>query len=270
MPLLPLLLMLAALAAGPAHVAVHAKVYERCELARELLHVHRMAMDELAVWVCIARHESDFNTTAVGHVGEGGDHGLFQISDLYWCSARGPGKACAAACAQFEDDDIADDVACVRRIHREHQGLTGNGFNAWAVYPLYCKRPERVAKYVEGCFPGTGNELQPQAVYGLPPPAITAPPPPPHARPQPRPQAPHSAPGRPQVSANAISSRTGFGFTSFPSFTSFRGWSTPSRFAVPTTTTAARLAAPRTTQSAPAQQDNRFWTWQFGPKRRWF
>lgn len=279
-----LVVVLAALAAVPG---ARSKVYERCELARELRYVHRTPMDQVPVWVCIARHESEFNTTAVGHVGDGGDHGLFQISDLYWCSHRGKGKACSASCAQFLDDSIADDVDCVRRIHREHQGLTGNGFNAWAVYAQHCKRPERAAKYVEGCFAGTGNELEPQEVYGLPPPAITAPPPParPHARPQ-APQAPkappqamhptYGLPSAPSTSTNAVSSRSGFGFSSFPGLTSnFRGWTTPSRFAA--STAPSRFAAPRAAPSRFASpkasqphQDSPFWTWQTGPKRRWF
>jgi len=31
----------------------------------------------------------------------------------------------------FLDDDLDDDVECVKRIYREHEGLSGNGFNAW-------------------------------------------------------------------------------------------------------------------------------------------
>ena len=29
------------------------------------------------------------------------------------------------------DDDITDDVKCVQTIYKEHEGLSGNGFNAW-------------------------------------------------------------------------------------------------------------------------------------------
>lgn len=181
MLLLAVALAALALCADPAA----AKVYDRCELANELLHRHGMSADEVPIWVCIARHESEFNTQAVGHVGEGGDHGIFQVSDIYWCSHSGRGKACGMSCSELLDDDISNDVACVKKIHREHQGLTGNGFNAWAVYSRYCKSPERAAKYVEGCFGGTGNEIVPQPFYGLPPPAITAPPPPARRRPRP-------------------------------------------------------------------------------------
>lgn len=127
---------------------VECKVYERCELARELKHVHKVPGHQIATWVCIAKHESTFNTSAVNR--GSGDHGLFQISDLYWCSPPGNGYACNAPCSAFEDDDITDDIACIRRIFKEHSVISGNGFNAWAVYPLYCKQD--VSKYIEGCF----------------------------------------------------------------------------------------------------------------------
>lgn len=92
------------------------------------------------------KHESNFNTTALNPVS--GDHGLFQISELYWCSPGG--HACGVSCASLEDDDIEDDVICARRIYRQHQRISGDGYNAWAVYPYYCKGD--VSSYVKGCF----------------------------------------------------------------------------------------------------------------------
>ena len=32
---------------------------------------------------------------------------------------------------EFLDDDISDDVACVKEIYDETEGLRGNGFLAW-------------------------------------------------------------------------------------------------------------------------------------------
>jgi hypothetical protein len=128
-------------------------VYERCELARELKEVHSIPEDQIATWVCIAKHESEFNTSAVGHLnGDGsGDHGLFQISDLFWCSPPGKGWACGVSCADLEDDDIKDDVVCAKRIYRQHQRISGNGFTAWAVYGTYCASEEVVHKFVDDC-----------------------------------------------------------------------------------------------------------------------
>lgn len=130
----------------------YGKVYERCELAQELVYKHHVPIEEVAMWVCIAKHESAFNTSAVGHLNAdgSGDHGLFQISDIYWCSPPGKGWVCGLSCAQLEDDDISDDVKCMRKIYAEHQRLSGDGFNAWTVYGLHCRG--RAEKYIDGCF----------------------------------------------------------------------------------------------------------------------
>ncbi|XP_075161742.1 uncharacterized protein LOC142234476 isoform X2 [Haematobia irritans] len=117
------------------------KVYEKCELAKELYHQHKLPMDQIATWVCIAKHESNFRTSAVGRLNTDGsaDHGLFQISDLFWCSHdHYGGKACNIPCAKLLDSDITDDVRCIRMIHEEHTRLSGDGFNAWAVYRPHC------------------------------------------------------------------------------------------------------------------------------------
>ncbi|KAK3921176.1 Lysozyme c-1 [Frankliniella fusca] len=283
--MLLLVLALSALAALPA--PARAKVYERCELARELLNAHGVPRDQLAVWVCIARHESEFNTTAVGHVnGDGsGDHGLFQISDLYWCSHRGRGKACSMACSELLDDDISDDMQCAKRIHREHQGLSGNGFNAWAVYAQHCKRPERASKYLEGCFSGTGNELQqPHEAYGLPPPAITAPPPPhrfsrPTAAPvSARGPAPAPAPayGLPPPSSPPPATRWYAPVSRRPAIVAPQAPApvlTPRfswRSAPSPPPRSAPAPPPRTNPQRVAADPRNFWNWQFLPTRRWF
>ncbi|XP_017781869.1 PREDICTED: lysozyme C-like [Nicrophorus vespilloides] len=124
------------------------KVYDRCELARELLDVHEIPEHQVATWVCLARHESEYNTSALNP--GSGDHGLFQISELYWCSPHG--YACGVPCRDLRDDDIEDDVICARRIHREHKRLSGDGFNAWVVYNAYCKDQYYVQSLVEDCF----------------------------------------------------------------------------------------------------------------------
>lgn len=99
------------------------KIYERCKLARELLHVHNLPFEQIATWVCIAKYESNYNTSAIGNAnGDGSmDHGLFQISDIYWCSPPGNGWVCGLSCAKLENNDISDDVECMKRIYEEHQ-----------------------------------------------------------------------------------------------------------------------------------------------------
>ena len=37
--------------------------------------------------------------------------------------------------ADLLDDDVTDDIHCVKEIYDEHKRLSGNGFNAWSVLP---------------------------------------------------------------------------------------------------------------------------------------
>lgn len=133
-------------------LTVICKVFQRCELVHELSKKkHRIPLHEVSTWVCIARHESQFNTSAIGHLNAdlSGDHGLFQISDQYWCSPPGVGLACGINCDQLEDDDITDDVICARRIYRAHKRRTGDGFSAWAVYGPHCRGDN--SGFAKGC-----------------------------------------------------------------------------------------------------------------------
>ncbi|XP_059490317.1 lysozyme P-like [Neocloeon triangulifer] len=134
--------------------SANAKIYERCELAKELRDRLRVPAEQLATWVCIADHESRFNTSIIGTLAEGKDHGLFQISDLFWCETGDIGGACGLDCNSLLDDDIRDDYTCARRIFRAHQGLQGDGFRAWAVYGPHCSsgRAANEAKYTNDCF----------------------------------------------------------------------------------------------------------------------
>nr|XP_026500664.1 nuclear pore complex protein DDB_G0274915-like [Vanessa tameamea] len=128
---------------GTLIALANARIYERCELARDLLKFG-VTRDDVATWVCIAFHESRFDTAARNP--HSGDHGLLQISELYWC---GPGKACGVPCSAFRNEDIYDDVQCALRIHEEHTRLQGNGFLAWVVYPHHCKHNAK--KYIIDC-----------------------------------------------------------------------------------------------------------------------
>lgn len=138
------------------------KVYERCELARELRYQHNIPLNEIATWVCIAKHESNFNTSAIGRLNWDGseDHGLFQISDIYWCGTHEKAKACNSLCSEFRDSDITNDIRCIRKIHEEHNRLSGDGFNAWTVYKTKCKG--KSSDFIKGCFDEQlSNEILP-------------------------------------------------------------------------------------------------------------
>lgn len=133
-----------------------AKIYDRCQLAKDLQYKYEFPNEQISTWICIVQHESLFNTSAMNH--GSGDHGLFQISQLYWCSSEHKGHACNANCASFRDDDISDDVKCVKKIYKEHSKISGNGFSAWTVYGYYCKGD--TSRYLEGCSKHEVNTSQ--------------------------------------------------------------------------------------------------------------
>lgn len=120
-----------------------ARLYDKCELAHDLAQLG-VRSEHIPTWVCIAYHESRLETSA--HNQDSGDHGILQISQLYWC---GYGKACGLSCTELRDDDIADDVQCALQVYEEHTRLQGDGFLAWVVYPQHCK--QNVKKYLIDC-----------------------------------------------------------------------------------------------------------------------
>lgn len=126
------------------------KVYERCELARELFHVHKFAKKYLPTWICIIQHESNFSTSLQKRYGL---NGLFQFTDRYHCSPPGIGWFCDVPCSAFLDDDITDDVMCARKSFSQYMRLTGDGFDEWASYGEHCKYVP-VDNYTEDCFVG--------------------------------------------------------------------------------------------------------------------
>ncbi|RZC38089.1 Lys domain containing protein [Asbolus verrucosus] len=124
-----------------------AKIFGKCEFANTIRGLG-FPEGEISTWVCIANYESHYDTNALNT--QTGDHGIFQISQIYWCSTSGsPGGGCNARCSDFHDDDISNDATCVRIIFNEHQQISGNGFNAWTTYTAYCTGD--TSSWLNGC-----------------------------------------------------------------------------------------------------------------------
>ncbi|CAI9577779.1 unnamed protein product [Staurois parvus] len=59
----------------------------RCEFVKiAQSKLNGVAGASTADWVCLVKHESDFNTAAINHNGRSRDYGLFQINSQYWCN----------------------------------------------------------------------------------------------------------------------------------------------------------------------------------------
>ncbi|XP_058025630.1 lysozyme C, milk isozyme-like [Ahaetulla prasina] len=131
--------------------ANEAKVYSRCELASRLKQdgmdgYHGFSLDD---WVCMAFHESSFDTRAVGRPNRNGsrDYGIFQINSRLWCNNNQgrTANSCNKFCNDFIDDDITDDITCIKRVVRDR-----NGMNAWIGWKNKCKG-RNLSEWTRGC-----------------------------------------------------------------------------------------------------------------------
>ncbi|XP_023218922.1 lysozyme-like [Centruroides sculpturatus] len=123
-----------------------AKIYDRCELAKELINRFGFDRGTIAHWICLVEHESSYNTAAKGGPNSDGsyDHGLFQINDRYWCAPPDDINECGVRCEELRSDDIAASVKCAKKIFRIHS------FEAWNAWKNRC-RNANTSKYIEGC-----------------------------------------------------------------------------------------------------------------------
>merc|ERR1711872_431015 len=127
-------------------VSTQAKVYDRCDLARELVNNQGFARATVGNWVCLVQWESSYNTGATNHNSNGStDYGLFQINDNYWCDDTGAGNDCNIACNKLLDSSISDDCSCAKKIWAVHK------FEAWYGWKNHCKGHD-VEEYVKDCF----------------------------------------------------------------------------------------------------------------------
>nr|XP_056711999.1 lysozyme C, milk isozyme-like [Euleptes europaea] len=131
--------------------ANEAKVMKKCELVK-ILKQHGMDKHEgykLGDWVCMAYHESRYNTKAVGapNTDRSRDYGIFQINSKYWCTdGKNPSSnGCKKPCSSFTNDNIEDDIVCAKRIVRDPQKM-----NAWVGWVKHCKGKD-LSQWTQGC-----------------------------------------------------------------------------------------------------------------------
>ncbi|KAF2357138.1 ECSIT protein [Trinorchestia longiramus] len=146
--------LLLALTAGQ----VLGKIFDKCELAFLLEMKHDMPRSDVKHWVCTAEFESTFNTEAVNKFNWDGsrDYGLFQLSDKFWCDGHVGKNVCKVPCTAFLDDDLTDDLACIRRIIKDTEAWKGKGtgMTAWVAYVNRCQ-PLNLDEYIAECYNGS-------------------------------------------------------------------------------------------------------------------
>lgn len=60
-------------------IKINCKIYQRCELASELINKHGFPVKEIGNWICLIESESTYNTRALGSKR---DYGLFQVKSF--------------------------------------------------------------------------------------------------------------------------------------------------------------------------------------------
>uniref|UniRef100_A0A674K2X8 Sperm acrosome membrane-associated protein 3 n=1 Tax=Terrapene triunguis TaxID=2587831 RepID=A0A674K2X8_9SAUR len=112
------------------------KIFRRCELAQVL---HQAGMDgfrgySLADWLCMAFHESRFNTDTVDHEADGStDNGIFQINSRQWCDdyRSSTRNLCHMHCSDLLTSNINDDIVCAMQIVQQPRGMGCQCSSAW-------------------------------------------------------------------------------------------------------------------------------------------
>lgn len=69
-----------------------------------------------------------------------------QINDRYWCSPPEPHSECNIRCDKLTDDNLRDDIECVRKI------LSIHGLDAWVGWRRKCQGDNHIGhKYLQRC-----------------------------------------------------------------------------------------------------------------------
>ncbi|XP_041971710.1 lysozyme-like [Aricia agestis] len=111
----------------------HARVFNRCQLSRELLR-YNFPRAQIANWVCLIEHASGRTTDKVtNHNNAYTSFGLFQINNKEWCKKGKRGGHCNMKCEDLLNEDLNDDVRCAKRIYDRV------GFKNWPASFAYCK-----------------------------------------------------------------------------------------------------------------------------------
>ncbi|KAJ8287337.1 hypothetical protein GJAV_G00050380 [Gymnothorax javanicus] len=135
--------------ASPVSGAASAKVFGRCELARTLKNAGMAGYRNVSLgdWVCLARWESSYNTSATNlNTDKSIDYGIFQINSRWWCNDGGrTANGCKMNCTSLLKDDISDAITCAKRVVRDP-----NGINAWVAWRRHCKGQD-VSEYIKDC-----------------------------------------------------------------------------------------------------------------------
>eukprot|EP00094_Tigriopus_californicus_P007554 TCALIF_07273-PA protein Name:"Similar to AGAP007347 Lysozyme c-1 (Anopheles gambiae)" AED:0.43 eAED:0.43 QI:85/1/1/1/1/1/4/43/166 len=116
----------------------NAKIFTQEEVIRALRTQGEIPEEDIAKYVCIACHETRYNSSAI-HKDDA--FGLFQLSDDFWCGKGFKGGECEADCYDFTDDHLEDDVQCLTKVTPHN----------WPTYVEKCAQDPFLFRFGEEC-----------------------------------------------------------------------------------------------------------------------
>ncbi|XP_058053685.1 lysozyme c-1-like [Anopheles bellator] len=120
------------LARGP----INAKVYSKCELAKQLT-LNGVSRTYQGHWICLAIAESGLNSTKVTQLPNlTANYGIFQINSKEWCRDGRKGGKCNVKCEDLATDSVTGAIQCSKTIQQQ------KGFNEWQLWQKKCKGKE--------------------------------------------------------------------------------------------------------------------------------
>ncbi|XP_014260444.1 lysozyme-like [Cimex lectularius] len=113
-------------------VRTESKVFERCELAKELKHY--LDEDYLSDWICIVEYASGFNSGKKEYVRyDFYYHGLFQISPDHCENDSNPGGTCNVKCSELLGNNISQQAKCAHTLYQSYR------FAPWPLWATNCQ-----------------------------------------------------------------------------------------------------------------------------------
>ncbi|XP_021073039.1 alpha-lactalbumin [Mus pahari] len=115
--------------------AFQATELTKCEVSHAIKDIDGYQGISLLEWACVLFHTSGYDTQAVVRDNGSTEYGLFQISNRFWCkSSEFPESEniCGISCDKLLDDELADDIACAKKI------LAIKGIDYWKAYRPMC------------------------------------------------------------------------------------------------------------------------------------
>lgn len=94
--------------------SVFCKHYSRCELIHELRDKFQFTQEQASNISCISTFDTSANYYTTENAAKA--YGIFRIKSGKYCSSSGVGGLCNVNCNDLIDEDISDDVTCLRKI----------------------------------------------------------------------------------------------------------------------------------------------------------